>query len=160
MEEINKLKEYLNYDANTGIFTWIKVTSRTRGNLIGKIAGGKCGQYVRITALGKEYLAHRLAWFFVYGNVPKIIDHINGNGYDNRISNLRDANHSINARNQSIHRHGKLPYVDKRPNGKFRGKIQIESEQITIGTFDTDKEAFASVYGYLFAKGLIDKYML
>lgn len=54
--------------------------------------------YLIIKIKGKQYKAHRLAWFMYYGKFPKFtIDHINGNKLDNRICNLQDISQSLNA---------------------------------------------------------------
>lgn len=84
------LKELLNYDCKTGIFTWSK---NRRGVIVNKPLGTDNGYgYLRITVLGKSYYAHRLAWLYVHGEMPKEqIDHINCNKSDNRICNLREV---------------------------------------------------------------------
>jgi hypothetical protein len=67
-------------------------TSNSRGALFGGI-------------LGESYLAHRVAWAIYNGSPPVgVIDHINGDGTDNRIVNLRDVTLGDNARNQAIHK--------------------------------------------------------
>lgn len=49
---------------------------------------------------GRAYLAHRVAWAVYYGSWPSgPIDHISGDPADNRITNLRDASPTENARN-------------------------------------------------------------
>lgn len=152
------LKTVLRYDSETGDFTWIKTEPRLK-RFLGKKAGGKAGTYIKITALGKEYLAHRLAWFFYYGTWPKMVDHINGNGMDNRISNLRESNHMLNARNLTIHRNGKIPYVHKH-GSSWRGKIMLDKKNVVIGTFDSEKEAAAAVFGYLKGADLLQAFGL
>ena len=88
-----QLKELLDYDPETGVFTWIK---RRRGTRFGHSAGRDSHGYVYIRILGAEYGAHRLAWLYMTGNPSADqIGHINCIGNDNRWRNLHEANHSI-----------------------------------------------------------------
>jgi hypothetical protein len=49
--------------------------------------------------------AHRAAWAIMTGKMPaEHIDHINGDGTDNRWCNLRLATYAENAKNQKLHR--------------------------------------------------------
>ncbi|WP_372584598.1 HNH endonuclease signature motif containing protein [Cronobacter sakazakii] len=51
--------------------------------------------------MGAKHYAHRLCWALYYGSYPVgSIDHINGDGFDNRISNLREVTHRGNTHNQ------------------------------------------------------------
>lgn len=78
------IKELLNYDPDTGIFTWVKSKGTAKkGSLVGSVCNqrGKC--YNTIMINGKSYYAHRLAWLYVYGMFPEEdTDHINGDGLD------------------------------------------------------------------------------
>ena len=100
MPDIGLLKEILKYEPNTGNFYW--KTDRNHSVIIGSIAGSQHpGGYWTIGINGKNYAAHRLAWFYVYGTWPqKHLDHINGNRADNRIENLREATRSQNMQNE------------------------------------------------------------
>ncbi len=83
---LNRLKELLLYDPDTGIFTWISSTKNYR-RPIGAVAGyiNSLG-YVQIGIDCVAYGAHRLAWMYVHGNLPEMdVDHINGNPSDNRM---------------------------------------------------------------------------
>lgn len=121
----SKLKELVHYNLETGIFTWKKRTSNRIkiGNVVGNLH--KCG-YIEMRVDGERCLAHRLAWLYVYGYMPKLIDHINRNKQDNRIKNLREADYSQNALNSKIRSDNssgaKCVYFDKR-NKSWEVKI-------------------------------------
>ena len=92
------LKEILDYNFDTGIFTW-KVNKSKRSK-IGSVAGWSDNGYTRIEIDGKTYKAHRLAWLYVYGELPEVlIDHVNSNRSDNRLCNLRQATYQENSEN-------------------------------------------------------------
>ncbi|QKE54181.1 homing endonuclease [Salmonella phage vB_SalS_SA001] len=93
-----RLKELLEYNPDTGIFTW-KVS---RGPIKkGSIAGSKNSKgYWRIQVLGKEYLAHRLAFIWMTGSCPDRVDHENRIYDDLKWDNLRSATNSQNQANK------------------------------------------------------------
>jgi hypothetical protein len=96
-----ELKEYLNYDPGTGLFTWIKSPRRNVK------AGAKANYvdnkgYVRVAIKNAAYSGHRLAWFYMYGEWPSPLDHIDHVKTNNRIANLREADHSENQKNISM----------------------------------------------------------
>ena len=98
----SELKQLLDYNPDTGIFTW-KVKK------IGiKFIGSKAGtydkdKYIQIKINQKIYRSHRLAWLYQYGIFPKFdLDHINGIKDDNRICNLREVTASQNMFNTKI----------------------------------------------------------
>ncbi|MGM9319412.1 HNH endonuclease [Deinococcus aquaticus] len=76
---------------------------------------------------------------------PIIIDHINRDTLDNRLSNLRIAMASENAMNRR-HPRGKVAYrgVSARET-RFHAKIRWQNEHLHLGDFDTAKDA-ARVY--------------
>lgn len=93
------LKEILNYDKNSGIFTWkICPTSNVEE---GRVAGYKNHQgYIVISYKYTKWQAHRLAWLYEYGYLPEHqVDHINRNRSANNISNLREVTQECNLRN-------------------------------------------------------------
>lgn len=96
------LHQQLHYDKITGLFVW-KVSNSPRVK-IGKVAGtikGKTG-YRLIRVNNTLYRANRLAWLYVYGNLPNgVIDHINFNRDDNSILNLRDISHAENMKHRN-----------------------------------------------------------
>ena len=59
--------------------------------------------YLIIKIKGRQFKAHRLAWFLVYGEFPKSeLDHINRIRSDNRIENLRESNRQQQNKNKSF----------------------------------------------------------
>jgi len=112
----SELLSLVSYNESTGIFTWLRrpennhsnktFNKRYSGKSAGCIAvfseGMYSGSYISIGIKKTKHLAHRLAWLYVYGVWPDQIDHINGNGLDNKISNLRSVSNSENAKNQKL----------------------------------------------------------
>jgi len=95
-----ELKELLNYNPETGIFTYKKKKAKCTP---GKIAGTyHVNGYTHIQLNRKIYKAHRLAWLYVYGYFPQFIDHINCDRGDNRLCNLREATLTQNNQNTKI----------------------------------------------------------
>lgn len=152
------LKEYLHYDPETGIFTWIKKTGPRMNIKVGSEAGRiMVSGYVSIGLFGKGYRAHRLAWLYVYGTFPiNTIDHINGIKTDNRIANLRDVTHFQNVRNQVLHRGGKLVGTTFVPSrGVWQSSIQINYKSVFLGYYGTEKEAHEVYMAYVHEHNLI-----
>lgn len=94
-----RLKALLNYDQETGVF-YRKIANGTAK--AGDVAGHACRSgYIKISVDGQgQFLAHRLAWFYVTGEWPENhTDHINGCRSDNRFCNLRKATAKENCAN-------------------------------------------------------------
>jgi hypothetical protein len=136
-----ELKEQLDYNPETGIFTWKKLPEKRPNNGIAGSLDNRGYTYIRINK--KLYLAHRLAWLYVYGEWPQNnIDHINGIKYDNRIENLRDIPQRENCQNYTIHRNGKLVgcYFNKNAQ-KWQARIRVKGRLKHIGYYNTEQEA-------------------
>lgn len=78
----------------------------------GRVAGTETEGRVEVTLkIGEgdpvRYKAHRLIWFYVYGDWPeegKVVDHIDGDSTNNRLENLRVVDHTTNNRNKRLQR--------------------------------------------------------
>jgi len=144
------LKGLLHYDPEHGLFTWR--TMLCRRNPVGAPAGCRELKAVRIRIRGKAYMAHRLAWLYMTGAYPaNFIDHINGDPFDNRWSNLRDVTLSENSQNQRrAHSRSKSGLLGASKNGKrWLASISVQGRGHTIGYFDT---AEAAHLAYIAAK--------
>jgi hypothetical protein len=90
-------------------------------------------------------MAHRLAWLWVHGRWPGCeIDHINSDGLDNRIQNLREATHAQNQRNQSKRSDNTsgLKGVSWHKRGKkWKAQICHMGKWHALGLYDCSEEA-------------------
>lgn len=98
--------------------------------------------YAVATVNGEKLLMHRFIMGCVKGD-NKIIDHINGNGLDNRKENLRICTSSQNGMNQNIWKKKKTSKYKgvNLLNGRWRSGIKFKGKKINLGTFGTEKEA-------------------
>ena len=140
--DIDLIRSYLSYDPETGQFTRIKAIKHFKpGSNVGCVAG----RYLQINVAGKRYRAHQLAWLFVYGYIPKEIDHINGNGLDNRIGNLRSVTHQQNNHNHRVPpRHNTSGYLGVsyyKAGNKYSAHINIHGKKKHLGYFSSAIDA-------------------
>jgi hypothetical protein len=146
------IKDMFNYDPEVGAFTHRKTSRRA-------VSGAEAGEithngYRRISAGGSRYMAHHLAWLWVYGELPPSgmqVDHINGEKCDNRISNLRLATHAQNRQNmrKAISSNSSGLLGVSRHKGKFAATIMTSGRVKSLGVFNTPEEAHRT---YLSAK--------
>lgn len=91
----------------------------------------------------RAYLAHRVAWAIFYGEWPKgEIDHINHDGADNRIENLRDVSHAENLRNQSLRQNNSSGVTGvARIGDVWYARIKQGGKLIHLGYFELFEDA-------------------
>lgn len=132
----DRLRSVLTYEPDSGTF-------RRGENPAGWMKSD--GRYRMIRVDGRSYYAHRLAWLYEYGDWPACeIDHVNGNGLDNRICNLRLADRFGNTRNTKFRSNSTgFPGVSKR-HSKWRSHIKINGKTKFLGAFATPEEAHAA----------------
>jgi len=97
---LEKLKEYLDYNPDTGILTWIKKPANSVE--VGQEAGSKNSKgYISVSFKGQRYFAHRIAYYMYHGIDPleNLVDHEYGNRKNNKIKYLRLASDSQNQMN-------------------------------------------------------------
>ena len=143
-----RLKEVLDYDADTGVFNW-KISIGTRAE--GGVAGGvDDGGYIAIRIDKKGYKAHRLAILYTDGYWPEnTIDHINRIKTDNRRANLREA--SMQCQNRNCGMRGdntsgiKGVYWHKRI-GKWQAQIAVDGQDKYLGYFEDILESAYARY--------------
>jgi hypothetical protein len=145
---IEQVKDVLTYDPDTGNFYWRVDRSNVRA---GSVAGSKISiGYTLIRLYDRQVLAHRLAWFYVYGQWPSDqVDHINGDRSDNSLKNLRLASQSQNSCNGALRSTNSSGYRGvswSKEKNKWVSRIVKERKQYVLGYFASKEEAY---YAYL-----------
>lgn len=123
------------YDASTGEITLPDGATTGHTTPLG---------YKSMFIKGRPYQQHRIAWLYVYGYLPlKQLDHVNGDGMNNAIDNLREATCSQNAQNkrtaQANNQIGLLG-VNAHQNG-WRARINNNKKCVDLGVFETPEKA-------------------
>lgn len=154
-EEVHRL---YHYDPDTGVLT----RRVTLGNHSRWKAGSRTGRVVRlgknkqreyrIMGIGprgqcKQFLEHRLIWFYMTGQWPERIDHANGDGTDNRWCNLREATQSQNLANSRLHvknTSGVKGVCWYKPTQKWTAQISHQGKRIRLGYFEKIEDAEAA----------------
>ena len=135
-----KLKEILHYCPETGIFTRkvsLNSNNAIKGAVFGSRHNSKANSYLRGWVLGSRYYLHRLAFLYMTGSIPDIIDHKNRIKYDNRWDNLISGDSSLNHRN--------MPLQSNNTSG-------------TTGVYESDKRYVNKFYARIYDKdGIIIK---
>jgi hypothetical protein len=138
-----ELQRLFSYDPDTGNFIRRVFCN---GQKVGSVAGCKKPTgYIHISIHGKRFQAHRLAWLYMNGKFPDgVVDHINGDPSDNRISNLRDCTRWENLLNQKLHSNntsGVRGVCWHKASNRWVANAQVNGEMIYLGLFNTKEDA-------------------
>jgi hypothetical protein len=148
---VERLRELLTYNPETGVFVWRVKKQGAAG--IGLAAGcvkectpGHPYRYIHID--GRLYRAHRLAWFYTHESWPiHVIDHIDGDGTNNRISNLREATPSENGANRGMQANNTSGFKGVSfdiCSRRWRALITVNGRARFLGHFDDPASAHAA----------------
>lgn len=100
--------------------------------------GGKSYYRTSLTSQRKDVLVHRVIFKMVYGWEPEEVDHINGDGCDNRLVNLRACDHVTNHQNRrlsSSNTSGAMGVSRTRGKKRWRARIRYQGKDINLGEF-------------------------
>lgn len=143
-----RLREVLNYEPQSGRFTWrVRLSNRTDADRQAGIVCKRSG-YRLIGIDGAVYKASRLAWLYMVGLWPvDRVDHANLNRSDDRWENLREATHSQNLANTGLWSHNTSGFKGVHfhsQSGRWRARIAKDGKHISLGLHDTPEMAHAA----------------
>ena len=143
MITFERLRDLVNYDAETGRFFW-KNSGRGRIKKGAEVGSCDAHGYGQVRIDGRLYKEHHLVWLYHTGEWPeRQVDHINHHRRDNRIENLRLADNVENHRNRPKQKNNTSGFVgvsyDKR--GFYRAYITVDGKQVRIGNFKKIEDA-------------------
>ena len=142
----DKLREMFDYDPDTGILL-NKRLKRRAGFILGgnnstkKHRAVKVGDYV--------FTQQRIIWMWVYGKDPGslLVDHIDQNGLNNRLSNLRLVTRRQNRQNSKLNSNNSTGYRGVyKTRGRYQAKLMMPKGLTKhVGMFDTAEEAYEAL---------------
>jgi len=143
-----QVEAILEYRPEKGDFLWKVSRGPARA---GQVAGAIFSvntpwPYWQIKINHKVYLAHRLVWLMEHGEMPSYIDHIDSNGLNNHISNLRKCDMSQNIANSRTSKKNTSGFKGvswEKDSGKWLASIRYRRRKYRLGNFDSKEEAAA-----------------
>lgn len=157
LPDIAYLRECFTYDPETGVLRWrgrprehfADLRSYVVCNIrdAGQVAGSSSDpqEHLRVCVGGVSFKISRIIWKFMTGSDPVVqIDHINGDYWDNRWANLREATHAQNTQNCGLRIDNisgqKGVHFAKRSH-KWIAYINVSGKRKFLGTFQSYEEA-------------------
>jgi hypothetical protein len=138
-----RVKEIFYYHSD-GYLVWKERRQGTKKSLIAASFDKSTG-YVRCFVDGKHYRAHRLIWFWHYGEWPSMdLDHEDEVKTNNKIENLRIANDSKNRANIKKPKNNTSGYKGvawNKWNGKWAAQIGVNYKHLHLGYFEKQEDA-------------------
>jgi hypothetical protein len=137
------------YNPHTGVISkWGKPVGTVRKKDMHIVLSILYGRLSDGTQLTYATYAHQVAWYMTYGEWPHmLIDHIDRDGTNNRIDNLRLATPAQNARNKakcSKNASSRYKGVQHRPDcvsKPWRAYINVNGKRVDLGYHATEEEA-------------------
>ena len=163
MADLSKrlLLECFDYDEDSGNLIWkrrplnhfksIRSKKAFDTNYAGNIAGAtqyfNKKEYIRVTVDGVGHFAHRIIWIMTSNDDAKEIDHIDGNGLNNKLSNLRSVTREENGKNLRLYSNNKTGFhgiYQNEKNKNWYAQIKNSGKTIHLGYFKTKDKAISA----------------
>lgn len=173
MREINieEVSSLLEYDHESGQLSWKKrprelfVSDRSfrtwNTRYAGTVAGTYCKGAVSIMIHRVAYSAHRVAWAIAYKEQPPVvIDHLDGDASNNRLSNLRATTQQINTKNRRKQTNNKsgitgIHFCTSRNKWVAQGHYTVDGKSRVkpLGRFDDLEAAISAREAWIQSQG-------
>ena len=142
---VDRIREVLDYNPITGRFT----NKIQRGRLrVGDILDSRnVDGYVQIVIDRTHYYWHRLAFLWMIGSCPDLIDHVDGDPGNNTWTNIRSSNKSTNAQNRTKQINNKCGAKGvswRSDRSRYVARIKADGKIHHIGLYHTIEEAAAA----------------
>lgn len=132
-----ELKEKFDYDKDNGRLL-------LKGTSIDKSTGTSRG-YRKIQFRSRGYLLHRLIFYYHHGYFPKVVDHVDGDLYNNCIENLQGCDQKVNIEKAKIFKTNKTGFKGvsyREAIGKYEAYFLKDYKKTHCGLHDTAEEAY------------------
>lgn len=141
-------KALFDYDPKTGKVVWkFESAQIVKGAEIGTNTDTARSntKYRAVKLFGLSYKVHRIIWLMQTGDWPEgDVDHIDGDGLNNKWDNLRDVTHSQNLMNAAVRSDSTSGYkgvsYDK-SRDRWYAYINIDGKRKMLGRYNTLQEA-------------------
>lgn len=140
------LTERVTYDPETGLF-FDKKTGKIKG-LKNPHPSTRNGPRLEFKAAGSRIRvpAHKAAWFLHHGMWAPLLDHRDGDPFNNKIKNLREVTKFQNGWNRKAagtsSKHKNVCFDPQRQGRKkYKVRVQANGTRRIIGWFATEQEA-------------------
>lgn len=141
-----RVKELFTYDPESGVLRWrVQMGTAREGDVAGTVSCIDNRNVYRVVTVCRERCyVHRVVFLYVHGYLPEEVDHEDGDGLNNRITNLRPVEHKMNARNcrlSAANKSGITGVFELRGENRWLANIMVEGKTRYLGRFLTKEEA-------------------
>ena len=149
LKECFYIKDWVLYwkDRKQEHFKTEKAWKIFKSKFSGKPAGKNNHGYLQTKISYRMHSNHRIIYFMLKGEIPNVVDHIDGNTLNNDIKNLRSvtvSNNAMNCKTSVNNTSGQKGVYFHKSIGKYTASIRVDGKLTHLGTFinfDLAKEA-------------------